>query len=145
MRTGFSFSGWNTRADGSGTTYAQDQTFTIGDGYLQPINGKLDEFRVSGTPREAGWIKTEYNNQNNPGTGSGKFIKTVDGEETYAGSADLDQIHYRWRDDNGGESAEFDTGTGADGPVTISSSQNINTDLGGTVTAVTANPSGWRD
>ncbi len=29
-RTGYSFSGWNTQADGSGTTYTQAQTFTMG-------------------------------------------------------------------------------------------------------------------
>jgi hypothetical protein len=46
----------------------RDRTFTIGDGYVRPINGRMDEFRVSSTPREGCWIKTEYNNQNSPGT-----------------------------------------------------------------------------
>jgi uncharacterized repeat protein (TIGR02543 family) len=30
VKTGYSFSGWNTNADGSGTTYTQSQTFTMG-------------------------------------------------------------------------------------------------------------------
>ncbi len=30
VKTGYSFSGWNTQADGSGTTYTQAQTFTMG-------------------------------------------------------------------------------------------------------------------
>ena len=30
VRTGFSFEGWNTASDGSGTDYAQDDSFTIG-------------------------------------------------------------------------------------------------------------------
>ncbi len=30
VKAGYSFSGWNTAADGSGTTYTQGQTFTIG-------------------------------------------------------------------------------------------------------------------
>lgn len=46
----------------------QDQTFTIGDGYTYPINGKMDEFRVANTARDACWIKTEYNNQSSPFT-----------------------------------------------------------------------------
>ena len=47
---------------------------------------------------------------------------------------DLQQVHYRWREDDGGEMGGLNGGTGADGPVTISTSQNINTDLGFTVT-----------
>jgi len=30
VKTGFTFSGWNTKADGSGTPYTQGQTFTMG-------------------------------------------------------------------------------------------------------------------
>ena len=59
--------------------------------------------------------------------------------------ADLEQIHYRWRNDDAGESAGVDSGTGADGSVvTSTTSGNINTDpaLGGTVTTVSANPTG---
>lgn len=32
--------------------------------------GLLDEVHISNTARSAGWVVTEYNNQNNPGTGS---------------------------------------------------------------------------
>jgi uncharacterized repeat protein (TIGR02543 family) len=32
VKTNYSFVGWNTQADGSGTTYTQGQTFTIGSG-----------------------------------------------------------------------------------------------------------------
>ena len=68
-----------------------------------------------------------------------------------ASPANLTQIHYRWRNDNGGESGSFDTGTGADGSVTISTGKNINTDVlgsnrstnaDGISTTVTANPTG---
>ena len=61
---------------------------------------------------------------------------------------DLTQIHYRWRNDDG---PEIDTGTGADGSVTISASKNIDTDVlgsnrstyaDGITTTVTANPTG---
>ncbi|RJQ82129.1 MAG: hypothetical protein C4519_08145, partial [Desulfobacteraceae bacterium] len=30
VRAGYAFAGWNTQADGSGTTYTQDQNFTVG-------------------------------------------------------------------------------------------------------------------
>src|SRR5438874_4316554 len=32
------------------------------------FNGDVDELRISSTNRSAGWITTEYNNQNSPGT-----------------------------------------------------------------------------
>src|SRR5574337_716209 len=32
VKTGYSFSGWNTAANGSGTTYVQGATFTMGPG-----------------------------------------------------------------------------------------------------------------
>jgi hypothetical protein len=35
------------------------------------FNGIIDETRVSMTARSAGWIQTEYNNQNSPDT----FVK----------------------------------------------------------------------
>jgi hypothetical protein len=54
--------------------------------------------------------------------------------------ANLTQTHYRWRNDNGGESGGLDTGTGADGSVTISASQNINTNILGSNRA--GNPDG---
>lgn len=33
-----------------------------------PVNGSLDEVRISDFPRSADWISTEYNNQNSPAT-----------------------------------------------------------------------------
>jgi hypothetical protein len=46
--------------------------FEIGRQYSDFIgrwwNGTVDEFRVSNTGRSAGWILTEYNNQNSPST-----------------------------------------------------------------------------
>ena len=36
------------------------QVFTIGDGYVNPLNGKLDEFRVHKSARSAAWIAASY-------------------------------------------------------------------------------------
>jgi len=40
-------------------------------------DGIVDEVHISDIARSLDWIKTEYNNQNNQGTGTGKFIKTL--------------------------------------------------------------------
>jgi len=65
-------------------------------------------------------------------------------------SLNLTEVHYRWRNNDGGEGG-LNTGTGADGSATISTSKNINTDVlgssrstnaDGIVTTVTANPTG---
>jgi hypothetical protein len=32
------------------------------------FKGGIDEVRISSTPRSAGWIATEYSNQNSPST-----------------------------------------------------------------------------
>jgi type IV pilus assembly protein PilY1 len=48
----------NKKLGPSGTSYIS-ATFT-------PMDGIIDEVRVSGIPRDACWIETEYNNQNNP-------------------------------------------------------------------------------
>ena len=45
--------------------------------------------------------------------------------------ADLEQIHYRWRNDDGGEGAAFDTGDGTDGALTPTGTFNLNTDTSG--------------
>ncbi len=50
---------------------------------------------------------------------------------------DLQQIHYRWRNDDGTEIA-FNKGTGADGSVTISSQKNINTEVLGSARTTNA-------
>lgn len=36
--------------------------FTIGDGYVSPINGRIDEFRVGKTAQTAAWIAAMYHN-----------------------------------------------------------------------------------
>jgi len=82
--SGYTYSWYKNGDYLTGSTYPAtypviaDHTFTIGDGYVSPINGKLDEFRVSTVARSANWIKTSYNNQNNAYDG-GFF--TVDDEE----------------------------------------------------------------
>ena len=58
-------------------------TFNIGSRYdTQYWNGQIDEVHLSNIERSRSWIATEYNNQANPGIGSGKFIKTVGVEES---------------------------------------------------------------
>ncbi|MFC1610740.1 DUF2341 domain-containing protein [Myxococcota bacterium] len=42
----------------------------------------LDELRISGVARNAGWIQTEYNNQSSPGVGG--FVKAVGPEQVSA-------------------------------------------------------------
>ncbi|MBU1952593.1 DUF2341 domain-containing protein, partial [Patescibacteria group bacterium] len=37
-----------------------DQVFTIGDGYVNPLNGLMDEFRVAQTARSEEWIEASY-------------------------------------------------------------------------------------
>jgi hypothetical protein len=43
------------------------------------INGKIDESRISNSARSADWIKTEYNNQSNPGNIGSPGFYTVGG------------------------------------------------------------------
>jgi hypothetical protein len=55
------------------TTAAQTGTptriyFSTYDGTNERWNGRVDEVRISTTVRSAGWIATEYRNQNAPGT-----------------------------------------------------------------------------
>lgn len=45
-----------------------NSTFTGSSNPAEQFNGLIDELKVSNTPRSAGWITTEYNNQNSPGT-----------------------------------------------------------------------------
>ena len=67
----------------SGSTYSSSypvintRTFTMGDGYVNHINGKMDEFRVSNSVRSVAWISAEYENQNSPTT-----FYSLDSEET---------------------------------------------------------------
>ncbi len=44
--------------------------------------GNIDEVRISLVARTTGWITTEYNTVQNQGSGAGKFISSIGGEET---------------------------------------------------------------
>lgn len=51
----------------------EDSTSNANDGspqggVTQNATGQIDEVRISATARSGNWIKTEYNNQNSPGT-----------------------------------------------------------------------------
>ncbi len=55
----------------SGTTQTGTSVIQIGNnpgstGYIQEWDGRIDEVRVSSYYRSSSWIKTEYNNQNDP-------------------------------------------------------------------------------
>ncbi|MCA9397478.1 DUF2341 domain-containing protein, partial [candidate division WWE3 bacterium] len=38
----------------------QSRPFTIGDGYVNPLNGKIDEFRVAKQARSSDWVAASY-------------------------------------------------------------------------------------
>jgi hypothetical protein len=61
----------------------------------QFTSGTIDEIRISNTDRSADWIATEYNNQSSTST---FYSIGVSG-------ATLTATNYRWRSDNGNESA----------------------------------------
>jgi len=72
------------QADSAGTAYGVSNaaSFIIGDSVIDPdFQGSIDEVRFLKTARSAGWIATEYNNQNDTTTGSDKFIRSVGPEE----------------------------------------------------------------
>ena len=74
----------------TGNPYTADNTNNFG---LRPFymgsrngttlfsDGNIDEVRLSNGVRPASWIKTEFNNQDNPGTGAGGFLATIGGQE----------------------------------------------------------------
>ncbi|HRN70613.1 MAG TPA: DUF2341 domain-containing protein, partial [Candidatus Woesebacteria bacterium] len=43
----------------------QSKVFNIGDDYTNPINGRIDEFRVHSSARSASWIAANYKNETN--------------------------------------------------------------------------------
>lgn len=63
---GYTYKWYKDGAYLSGTTYSSTypvittRTLTIGDGYVNPLNGIMDEFRVSQTARSAEWIEATY-------------------------------------------------------------------------------------
>jgi hypothetical protein len=59
----------STTIKGPNPEVAGSQNLRIGGRHLDSMynfNGKLDEIRISNIDRDASWISTEYNNQNNP-------------------------------------------------------------------------------
>jgi hypothetical protein len=127
------FTGLSESPGTSGTNYLVQATVSglvAGDTTTLSL-GAADIDEVEGGVTESGSITNAAHTQDNP--------------------ANLDQIHFRWRNDDGTESGGLDKGTGADGSVTISTSKNINTDVLGSLrstnadaisTTVTANPAG---
>lgn len=51
----------------------------IGNGYVSPFTGAMDEVRIQATARSADWVMTEYNNQNDPDN----FFRVEDGTGTF--------------------------------------------------------------
>ena len=75
------------QAPASGYSASSDNGYVMRIGqtasaYTRTFNGVIDEIHASKTIRDANWIKTEWNNQNNPGVGG--FIKTLGSQETSA-------------------------------------------------------------
>ncbi len=86
-------------------------TFRIGneyDGGGQPINGLMDEFRISSVIRSDTWFETEFNNQNSPAT----FL-SVQTEETGPGP-----VGYWSFDEGYGTTAHDESASGNDGTIT---------------------------
>jgi hypothetical protein len=55
---------WSSGTGPTGNVMDSNSSFSLGN----KVSGILDEFRVSSVGRSAGWIKTQYNNQNEPST-----------------------------------------------------------------------------
>jgi hypothetical protein len=73
--------------DLTGTLYDSNGDFAVGYDHanVDPIDGIIDEVRLSSVARSESWLTTETNNLNNPGIGAGKFIKTAGSEESGGG------------------------------------------------------------
>ena len=84
--TGYTYKWYKNGAYLSGSTYSSSypvintRTFTIGDGYVNPLKGKLDEFRVSQVARSAAWIAAAYKSENDEyntfGNEEGKYVSS---------------------------------------------------------------------
>ncbi|MFE3846204.1 DUF2341 domain-containing protein, partial [Thermoplasmatota archaeon] len=57
----------NTGSVSSPRLFSFGQQTQSASAFNQPFNGTIDEVRVSKTPRDSSWIKTEYNNHQYPG------------------------------------------------------------------------------
>ena len=53
-------------------------------------DGSIDEVRISGTARAAGWIQTEYNNQSAPGVRGATVPVALTGTNFVAGTVAAD-------------------------------------------------------
>jgi hypothetical protein len=67
--------------DNTGTNFSTNNDPLTITSSSYPINGTIDEVRISNIARDADWISTEYNNQNSPGT----FITELPDPPTLAG------------------------------------------------------------
>ena len=88
-----------TAADTLSATILNDTKMGLGvdptDVTCCNFDGKMDEMRISNSVRSADWVKTEYDNMANQGTGAGKFIKTLGSEQAYitsTGSSDTSWV-----------------------------------------------------
>ncbi|PIS42206.1 MAG: hypothetical protein COT24_04665, partial [Candidatus Kerfeldbacteria bacterium CG08_land_8_20_14_0_20_40_16] len=76
----------NLRPSAASTLIGTGETTPFG-----PFDGKMDEVRMSNTPRSAQWVKAQYLSMTNA------FI-SYDTEQGYG----LNHYHFRWRDNNYG-------------------------------------------
>jgi hypothetical protein len=150
---GLSYSWYKNGDYLTGSTYSAtypviaDHTFTIGDGYVFPLNGKLDEFRVSSVAHSANWIKTQYNNVMNASDGG---FYTLGVEEitiptaptpsspSNGGSTNDKTPTFQW---TVGENAENITFLLDDESDLTNGDEWINISLGGLVSSYTVNQS----
>ena len=80
--------GATPNTDPSGNLNAVTGNVLIGihaNGTANPMNGGIDEVRISSTARDSSWIGTEYRNQNSPGTFMSFSSQTAAGVQPAAG------------------------------------------------------------
>jgi hypothetical protein len=120
--------------DLSATFFANDIGGTNGSGTL---NGTLSASGSGSVTITDGAVEIVTVLAN--ATGDAEVVANVSATVDFSAPAppDLRQLHYRWRDDDAGDSV-LNSGTGADGAIVITTPRNINTDptLRGTVTTV---------
>ncbi len=82
----------NSISAGSNNLGTNDSSLIIGAAPWAPdtleVDGVLDEIRISSAVRDACWIGTEYNNQNNPGTFYNLGTEEQLGDHTITATAD---------------------------------------------------------
>jgi hypothetical protein len=95
-------------ASNTGATTIGIDTATDGRAW----NGAIDEVEISNVVRSSDWITTEYNNQSATSTfyslgseNSGSGVSTIAEVVTATNNSYITQLHYRWRNDDGTESA----------------------------------------